>query len=234
MKILLIFAHPDDEAFSSAGTLIKLIKKGHQAKLVTATRGEAGQVGNPPVTTQKNLGKIRERELKNAAKVTGISEIYFLDLIDGTLHNLKVSDLVKMILPIIEKEEPDILITFDKKGVSNHKDHIAISKASTLAFEEYAKKTKKHLRLYHATIPRSHIKAYRKQNLSHEPFGKMFGTADKDITTISDISETLEQKIKALKQHKSQHQDWERWLKRAQVVDLTKEYFVLIKEKNFF
>ena len=106
MKIVFVFAHPDDESFSSGGTIAKLAKKGEKVILITATRGEAGEVGDPPLTTKENLGKTREKELRNAAKILGVRNIIFLNFIDGTLfRNLKA--LSKKVLSTLREENPD-------------------------------------------------------------------------------------------------------------------------------
>lgn len=232
MKFMFIFAHPDDETFSSGGTIKKLTLLGHKVNLITATKGEAGEVGNPPVTTKEKLGETREKELRRAAKILGISHIYFLDLIDGTLKSLKNDVLKNKIFHILKKEKPDVIVTFDKTGASNHPDHKAVSNAVTNLFSEYKNFVNKYVKLYHTAIPRSNLKKFEKNGLSYNAFGKMKGTKDDEITTASDISKTLKTKIKALKQHKTQHQDWERFLKRTEVADLKKEFFKLISENN--
>ena len=185
MKILFVFAHPDDESFSSGGTIAKLAKKGEKVILVTATRGEAGEVGDPPLTTKENLGKAREKELRSAARVLGIKRTIFLDFIDATLEN-HTKDLKKTILSIFKKENPDVVVTFDRHGGSNHPDHKAISNAATKIFEKYMGSSKKHVSLYHTAVPRSYLRKYEKAGLVYKAFGKMKGTPDPDITTIVD------------------------------------------------
>ena len=232
MKFLFIFAHPDDESFSSGGTIAKLTQNKHKVSLITATKGEAGEVGNPPVTTKENLGKTREQELRRAAKILGISKIYFLELIDGTLRYLRNSKLEDKIYTILKSELPDVVVTFDKAGASNHPDHKAVSRAVTKLFGEYKNLTDKHVRLYHTAIPRSNLRKFMKKGQGYNAFGKMRGVKDSDITTIVNIEKTLGKKIKALKQHKTQHKDWERFLKRAETADVKKEFFRLIDENN--
>jgi N-acetylglucosamine malate deacetylase 2 len=232
MKIIFIFAHPDDETFSNGGTISKLTKNGHTVKLITATKGEAGEPGNPPITTKENIGKVREQELLNAAKILGISQIFFLGFIDGTLKNIPQNKLQIKIMQILNKEKPDVVITFDKTGASNHPDHIAISKAATASFTKYMKKQTKHIRLYHTANPKSNIVIMQKAGIAYNAFGKTEGTADEYITTRIDISQFFKYKVKALKCHKTQHQDWERYLKREFVIDLKTEYFQLISENN--
>lgn len=232
MKFLFIFAHPDDESFSSGGTIAKLTANRHKVNLITATKGEAGEVGTPPITTKENLGKTREEELRKAAKILGISNIHFLGFIDGTLRYIKNKKLEDKIYSILKKELPDVIVTFDKLGASNHPDHKAISRIVTNLFKEYKNLTSKHVRLYHTAIPRSNLKKFEKEGLGYNAFGKMKGVKDSDITTIVNIGNFLRTKIKALKQHKTQHQDWERFLRRTEVADLKKEFFRLIDENN--
>lgn len=48
-RILLVFAHPDDESFVAAGLSRRYADAGAEIALVTATRGEAGSCGDPPL-----------------------------------------------------------------------------------------------------------------------------------------------------------------------------------------
>src|ERR1700722_13027330 len=61
MRALCIFAHPDDESFIVGGTACRAAARGDSVALVTATRGGAGKVGEPPLTTREALPEIRER-----------------------------------------------------------------------------------------------------------------------------------------------------------------------------
>ncbi len=51
-KILAIFAHPDDEAFSTGGTIARYAEAGIDITLVCATRGEAGEISDPSRLSQ--------------------------------------------------------------------------------------------------------------------------------------------------------------------------------------
>ena len=231
MKYLFVFAHPDDESFSSGGTIAKLSKNGAAIKLITATKGEGGETNG--ICKKEDLGIIRQKELKNAAKVLGIDQIFFLGLRDGTLINTPKNKLTNKILKILKKEKPDIVITFDKTGGSNHLDHKAMSQAATKAFMKFSKMSKKRVCLYHTAIPQSYLTKYKKLDLEYKAFGEMIGTPDEEITTIIDIKDTYSKKIKALMKHKTQQKDVERYLKRSKFVDLKKEFFRLISENSF-
>lgn len=231
MKVLFIFAHPDDESFATGGTIVRLAKSDWKVKLITATKGEKGQLGDPPFSVKENLGKTREKELKNAAKILGIETIQFLGFIDAALKD-HVVDLKQRILAILIKEAPDVVITFDRYGGSNHPDHKAVSIATTKSFKKYMSTSKKHVRLYHTAVPRSYLKRYEKTGLSYNAFGKMKGTLDSDITTIVDIKNTYPLKVQALLCHKTQKKDVDRFLKRGPFVNLKKEFFELIYENG--
>jgi len=215
-KILLIFAHPDDESFSCSGTMVKYKNNNTSIKLITATRGEAGQLGDPPLCLPEELGEERTKELKNAARIIGIKKIFFLGLRDGTLSKFSLKFLSNLIEPILIRENPDIIITFPKTGISGHDDHIVISKAATIAYLKYRRITKKKTKLLYITIPQSivdkMVKKSQVKNLFRRPFK---GTPDKKITTIIKIDDTLEIKIKALMCHKTQRKDWERYIIRT-------------------
>ncbi len=232
MKALFVFAHPDDESFSSGGTIAKLTKKGVIVKLITATYGEAGRTGNPPLTTQEKLGSVREQELRRAGKILGISQIFFLGLIDGTLHKIPAVKIADKIFSILHKEQPDIVVTFNKEGGSKHTDHIQVSKAVTLAFKRFMKLSEKRVRLYYVTLPRSLLKKLEEGELGYNVYGKIKGTPDHHITTAIDIKDSLPVKIKALKAHQTQHQDWKKYLKRFKAFDIRHEYFELILETS--
>lgn len=232
MKALFIFAHPDDETFGAGGTVAKLTKAGNIVNVITATSGQAGMTGEYGNISPRKLGKIRQVEQSKAAKILGISNTHYLGLVDGELINHTVEKLSGMILPLLETENPDVVITFDKNGVSNHPDHKQISLAATEAFKKWMPQTKKHVRLYHLVVPQSYLDIYEKNGLSMKAFGQALGTPDEDITTIIDTSGVFEVKDKAARAHKTQSKDWERFIKRMDIVDLKKEFYKLIAE-NF-
>ncbi|MDO9302479.1 MAG: PIG-L family deacetylase, partial [Anaerolineales bacterium] len=84
LKLLAVFAHPDDESMGMGGTLAKHSAEGVDTHLVCASRGERGWAGpkeqNPGLS---RLGQIRTVELENAVKELGMKGLYFLDYIDG-------------------------------------------------------------------------------------------------------------------------------------------------------
>ena len=69
LTLVAIFAHPDDEAFGTGGTLAKYAHEGVDVHLITATLGEAGQVANPDLTFTQPLSVVREQELRFSGQI---------------------------------------------------------------------------------------------------------------------------------------------------------------------
>lgn len=77
-RLLLVFAHPDDESFSCAGTVAKYVAAGWKVDLICATRGEDGSRGPYVDLPKDQLGDIRQKELQKACVTLGINSITFL------------------------------------------------------------------------------------------------------------------------------------------------------------
>src|SRR5687768_10884222 len=103
MKALFIFAHPDDETFATGGTIAKLTRAGHEVQIISATTGQAGMTGEYGDITPEKLGKIREEEHGKAGFILGISQIRYLDMMDGDVDKISVEDLVSKIKQLIKE-----------------------------------------------------------------------------------------------------------------------------------
>lgn len=191
-KILLIYAHPDDESFGCGGTIAKYVDQGAEIVLVCATRGEAGKCGEPPVCTSEELPKVREKELLAAAQVLGISKVIFLDYLDAQLFKVNEEEVVGRLIDIINEEKPEVVITFGPDGVSGHKDHIAVSSWATKAFFEADYRPSK---LYYNTVSPKFMAIIKNGDLD----------AITPLTTKIDVSDYIENKIKAIQCHRSQN-----------------------------
>jgi LmbE family N-acetylglucosaminyl deacetylase len=77
--LLAVLAHPDDEVFRCGGTLALLVRRGVRVHLLTATRGEAGSCGDPPLCTPEELPALRKRELRCACAALGIEPPHLFD-----------------------------------------------------------------------------------------------------------------------------------------------------------
>ena len=130
--ILAISAHPDDETGFTGGTLIRFAELGHDVYILETTRGEGGEVGEPPLTTKENLGSFREQEVRCAAGILGAKDIFFLPFIDphmeinGTARRIDVplTKFVQAISEHVQTLQPDIIITHGSNGEYGHPQHV--------------------------------------------------------------------------------------------------------------
>src|SRR5262245_13536631 len=133
LKLLGVFAHPDDEVFCAGGTFAKYAAEGAEVMVVSATRGDAGQIRDAAIATRRNLGDVRAKELQESCRNLGVQHSQCLDYGDGTLRDLDINILIEHITGIIRSFQPDVVITFGEDGAYGHPDHIAISIATTQA-----------------------------------------------------------------------------------------------------
>ena len=239
-RLLLVFAHPDDESFSCGGTVAKYVKAGWHVDLITATRGEAGNVGPYTNISRDQLADIRQKELQKAATLLGINSITLLGYRDGTLSEQTPGELEDKVHKKMEELVPDAVITADTTGISNHPDHIKMSYVTTYAFQKYAawietmlkdqeKAAQIFPKLYYACMPESVLNYLKKKKiLSAESFGRpRRGTPDKNITTVINIMKFASTKKKALLSHVSQQKDIDRFLSLPSQPMLKHEYYIL-------
>ncbi|MBC8450013.1 MAG: PIG-L family deacetylase [Chloroflexi bacterium] len=133
--LMAVLAHPDDEAFGVGGTLARYGAEGCDVHLVTATRGEAGQIAEPDLATPANLPYVREQELRCACQIYGIHPPRFLDYLDGQLTVVHQGQAVGKLVRIIREVRPQVLLTFGPDGIYGHYDHIAVHRWATIAFD---------------------------------------------------------------------------------------------------
>lgn len=174
-RLMTIFAHPDDETFGVAGTMARAVAQGHPVAIVSATRGEAGEIAHPRLATRENLGQVREQELRSAAAAIGVEDVTFLDYIDGRLPEANVGEAVGRIVAQIRRFRPDVVVTFPANGGYGHVDHVAIHHLTLAAIqaaadasrypEQVARGLAPHRvrKVYYSAIPRERLQAMRAQ-----------------------------------------------------------------------
>jgi LmbE family N-acetylglucosaminyl deacetylase len=131
--ILGIWAHPDDEAYLSAGVMAQAVRDGHRVVCVTATRGEEGSWDEDRWPSDR-MGEIREAELLRSLEILGVGEHHWLDYRDGTCDRVDVDEAVGKLVPIVEEVRPQTVLTFGPDGMTGHGDHKAVSRWAGQAF----------------------------------------------------------------------------------------------------
>jgi LmbE family N-acetylglucosaminyl deacetylase len=155
LRVLGIFAHPDDETICAGGTLATYALAGADVRVVSLTRGGAGQIRDAGAATRATLKAVRERELHAAARELGLAEVRALDLVDGQLPQVGAQVLLDLATGLLEELSPDVVITFGPDGFSGHPDHSAVGAAVTAAC--YARRSVAPVRLFHCHRPRSRM-----------------------------------------------------------------------------
>ncbi|WP_214742627.1 MULTISPECIES: bacillithiol biosynthesis deacetylase BshB2 [unclassified Exiguobacterium] len=134
--LLVIFPHPDDEAFSSAGTIIQHRQQGLPVTYVCLTLGEMGRnMGSPIFTTREELPKIRKRELEDACRMMGIEDLRMWGLRDKTVEFEDEAELADRFRALIDEVKPETVISF-YPGYAVHPDHEATARAVVRALQE--------------------------------------------------------------------------------------------------
>lgn len=183
-QVLVIFPHPDDEAFGVSGTIASYINSGTPVTYACMTLGEMGRnLGNPPFATRESLPKIRKKELQEAAQVMGIKDLRMMGLRDKTVEFENEEALSQRITDLINELDPSLIITF-YPGFSVHPDHEACGRAVVRAVSKIEASKR----------PKMHCVAF--SNNHQEVLG------EPDI--IHDVQDVIETKLEAIAAHKSQ------------------------------
>lgn len=213
--VICVFAHPDDEAFGPSGTIHALTKT-HDVYILCATKGQAGKDSRQ--NHDVKLEDERALELLESAKVLGVKKVYFLGFKDGTLSNNLYHKLAAKVQKHIEKLQPEIVMTFESRGISGHIDHITVSMVTQFVLRE--NKTVKELWL---NCVKKGREEFRSDYFIYFPKGYESSEIDKVV----DITDAWEIKVQAMMCHKSQRHDAESILKVA--AKFPKEEYFIVK-----
>lgn len=193
MTLMCIMAHPDDIDFGSAGSVAKWVSEGWTVYYVLATSGDKGTHGKE---TRQELAAMREEEQREAARVLGVKEVFFLGYPDGWLQ--ATPELRGEIVRLLRIYKPDVVLTFDGFRPSfNHNDHrnigIAVRDALFPAVRDH---------LYYAEQADEGLGAVRVNELL------LVGSEQPNLFV--DVGPFLEKKVDAILSHASQVQSHDR------------------------
>ncbi|HEV7126725.1 MAG TPA: PIG-L deacetylase family protein [Ktedonobacterales bacterium] len=199
-RVLIVMAHPDDGEFSCAGTVARWASEGADIHYCLVTDGQVGDAGDKEITSEQ-LVKVRQVEAQAAARALGVQhDVIFLHYMDSRLEpTLEVRGAIAR---VIRQVKPDIVICQDPtvrwsgQGYINHPDHRAAGEATLAAIMPVAS-----TRL---AFPELAAEGLAPHNV-REVYISGTQTADRWV----DIGGFLDQKIEALRCHKSQLGDWD-------------------------
>jgi LmbE family N-acetylglucosaminyl deacetylase len=193
-----IFAHPDDAEFTVAGTVARWAQAGCRVVYALCTNGDVGS--NEPSATREQLAIVRRQEQQQACRVLGVQDVVFLGYSDGLLQPTLAlrRDLVRT----IRQYKPEVVICGDPTvffygdDYINHPDHRAAAQAALEA-------------VFPAASMPLVFPELESEGLSPHRVKQVYIWGSQESNLWVDIGETLDRKIEALRQHKSQLGDWD-------------------------
>ena len=197
-RVLVVTAHPDDVDFGASGTVATLVAAGVSVTYCIVTDGDAG--GFDPNVPRSQIPGIRRGEQVSAAAAVGVDDVRFLGYKDGELT--VTHELRRDITRVIRQVKPERVMTmspvrnWDRIGAS-HPDHMAAAEATVQAIYPDARNQFAHPSL-----------------MNDEGLGEwhvselwMFGSPTPN--TYVDVTDHIEDKLKALRAHVSQTEHME-------------------------
>jgi len=198
--VLGVWAHPDDEAFLSAGLMAALSDSGHRVVVATATYGEQG-TPDPDRNPAEQLAAIREQEMRTSLALVGVREHRWLGYRDGFCAD--AADGEAAVARLIDEIQPDTILTFGPDGMTGHSDHQAVWAWTTAAWNSSGARA----RLLYATLTPRY---YAEWGEISERLG-IWMSSDRPVTPDDDLAvhlaltgTYLDRKIAALRAHVSQ------------------------------
>src|SRR5262245_38674367 len=200
-RVMSIHAHPDDQEFTVGGTLAKWARAGSTIVTVCITSGNAGSNEYTPAEmTREALAPIREEEQRLACRVLGIPEVIFLRYEDGMLESTIA--LRRDLTRLIRRFRPDAVVCGDPTvryyGATylNHPDHRAAADATLDA-------------VFPSAETRLIFPELLAEGLDPHKVRSLFIHGAERPDTFIDISDTLDVKLGALKEHQTQMGEWD-------------------------
>lgn len=147
-RLLIAYAHPDDESFGSGGLIAKYIDMGVDVHLICATDGDQGTIPEAFQGRYETIRELRLAELDCAANKLNLTGLHLFGYHDSGMMGSKSTqdpgclwyqwqnhpdDVVARIVDVIREVRPQVVLTFNRYGGYGHPDHIAIQQATERA-----------------------------------------------------------------------------------------------------
>jgi N-acetyl-1-D-myo-inositol-2-amino-2-deoxy-alpha-D-glucopyranoside deacetylase len=222
--LLLVHAHPDDECIATGGVILRAHHDGIRVVLLTATRGEEGDIHNmETATVRPRLGEVRTEELMRSCEILGVDRQEFLGYRDSGMagapsnddprafHAAPLHEAAERIATVLRQERPDVVVSYTADGTYWHPDHIKAHRTTLAALDRAKAEGWSPAKFYMHAVPRSAVEriARRARDAGIElptEVGRIVGIPDEEITTDVDVSAFLEPKRAAFLAHLSQYE----------------------------
>ncbi|MFN2490334.1 MAG: PIG-L deacetylase family protein [Actinomycetota bacterium] len=239
IRLLGVFAHPDDDAYTIGGTL--LLHRGEiDLTVVFATSGGAGPISEPSAATRETLGDVREAEQRAYLDVIGYADarVEWLHHPDYYLPDVPLERLVDEIQAVLGAVRPHVVVTFGPDGLTSHHDHMQVGAAATEAFQRSRRADRgsgdgAFGRLYHVALARADVddfyRGVREGGSDYGEEGKLFdvtGVPDALIAVRADLHRVRADKLAGILAHRTQLVELERIPEPQRQIYLDAECFV--------
>jgi len=149
-RLLISYAHPDDESFGNGSMIAKYVAEGVDVYLLCATDGDVGTIPDDMKDQYDTIRELRLAELDCAAQTLGLKHVFKLGYRDSGMMQNDLKDhpdtlwynwhnnpdeVLHKVVDVIREVKPQVVLTFDRYGGYGHPDHIAIQQATTQAFD---------------------------------------------------------------------------------------------------
>ncbi len=196
--LVCLVAHPDDETVLCGGALALLAARGVDVHVLALTRGEGGELGEPPLTTREALGPVREQEMVCAVGKLGGKSLTFLGYVDPNIgpgeelgapeHDPKL--LAGQIIASLKQTQAEVLLTHGTNGEYGHPAHKLLYTLSLVAAASLGEE---------APL----VYSFAAQYATH-PYPRL-ANPDDPADLIVDISSVMERKVAAALCHATQN-----------------------------
>ncbi len=190
-QVMVVIPHPDDAEIGAGGTVARWTREGKDVIYVLCTNGDQGtsDVNMKP----EELARIREQEQRAAAKLLGVRKVIFLRYPDQALED--TPEFRKEIVRLIRMYRPETVVTTDPyRRYIWHRDHRITSQVTLDAIFPYARDILSYPDLL-------------EQGLQPHKVKEVLLWGAEDANYRSNITDTFDIKIAALRCHKSQISD---------------------------
>jgi LmbE family N-acetylglucosaminyl deacetylase len=203
-RLLGVWAHPDDEAYLSAGLMARVIEAGGSVTILTATAGEKG-TADPALYDSDEFAAFRRAELVASVAELGVTDVRFMGVRDGECDVADDDAHIRAVRDVIDEVGPDTIVTFGPDGITGHPDHRTVSRWTTRAWNQ----TDQAAALLYAAMTKDFLARHAEL---HERLGvfEEYGRKPASIVTC-DVAlgcrltaSELERKRRALARHASQ------------------------------
>ena len=218
---MLVHAHPDDESILTGGVMARAHLEGHRVVLVTATRGEDGELADLSTPTAgTGVARVRSLELLQACGILGVDRQEFLGYTgsahaadpsqdNGSFIGAPLGEVSARLAGLMREERPDVVVTYTADGTYAHPDHMRAHTATIAALDTLVDEGWEPSKLYLHAVPRSFVTstlaAARDAGIPLPgEFADIEGIPDEQITTAVDVSSVLDRKLAACVAHSSQ------------------------------